>query len=128
MTIADTYGNVVPGSNVNLTISPAAAFSPGYSSVATQSDGTASFDVQTVTKLGTYRLIASSSGLTPVYSSPFTITAAAPFALTLANQPQNQTAGSIIKAAPTSPSKFVTVQVVDQFGNPCPSPPGIRFP
>ena len=124
VTIADTYGNVVPGSNVNLTISPAAALSPGYSSVATQSDGTASFDVQTVTKLGTYRLIASSSGLTPVYSSPFTITAAAPFALTLANQPQNQTAGSIIKAAPTSPSKFVTVQVVDQFGNPCPAPTG----
>ncbi len=77
-----------------------------------------------MTKAGTFTLTATSSGLAAVVSSSYTIKAATAQTLTLVNQPQNQIAGLTINATPVSSSKYVTVQVVDPFGNSCYAPSG----
>ena len=126
--IEDKFGNPpAVETNVTLTVSTGGVplFLYGASNlgppaapitVATDSTGQASFIGLSMEKAGTFTLTATSSGLTSAVSSKFAITASTPYALSLVNQPQSQTAGSSIKT--------VTLQVVDQFGNPCAAPSG----
>ena len=115
VTITDSFGNKVSNQAVSLTISPTTTLSPGYVSVTTGSSGTATFNVQTVTAVGTYTLTASSTGLTSIVSSPFTITPAAVYALSFSTQPSGtDIAGTTISPAPV-------VKATDQYGNVVPN-------
>ncbi len=72
-------------------------------------DGVATFDGLSFTTAGTFQLGASSEGLTPATSNPITVTSA-PQPTTLVFRAQPADAQTFLNA--------VTVQVVDQFGNP----------
>jgi hypothetical protein len=107
--IADRYGNAVVGATVNIGLTPG-TLSTGSPPQTTNGSGQATFAGLTENKAGTYRLVASSAGVTSVNSTTFVIIAAAPAQMTFIAQPANTSAGATIKT--------LTVQIQDQYGNP----------
>ncbi len=110
--IEDKDGHVVTSSSasVSLALSPSATL--GGTTTVAAVNGVATFSNLTVTKAGTYTLIASSSGLTSATSSAFTISAAAADTIfAVAGNNQSAPAGTAVAIPPA-------VRVTDQYLNP----------
>ncbi len=106
--VKDRFGNVVSGVAIGIALSKG-SLAAGTTPVTTDATGTAVFSDLIIDTVGTYALLASTSGLARVSSHAFLITAGAPAALTFLTQPRGTTAGATL-------SPFL-VAVVDAFGN-----------
>ncbi len=110
--IEDRDGHIVTSSSasVSLTLSPSATLGGTTTVAAVQ--GVATFSNLTVTKAGTYSLVAASGTLTSATSTPFTVThAAADTIFSVAGDNQTALAGTAVAIAPA-------VRVTDQYLNP----------
>ena len=105
--VKDKFGNLVSGSSVGLALSPRTLTS-GTTPVPAAS-GLAVFSDLVEDTIGTYSLVASTSGLPSISSIKFKISAVAAVALTFLTPSKSTTAGAIL-------SPFI-VAVADQFGN-----------
>ena len=113
--IEDQNGDIVTAASasVALALSPSGPTLGGTTTV-TAVNGVATFGNLTVTKAGTYSLVATSSTLTSATSSPFSVThAAAATIAAVAGNNQTATAGTAVLIPPA-------VRVSDQYGNPVP--------
>jgi uncharacterized repeat protein (TIGR03803 family) len=108
----DQYGNISTSDNSMVTLAvesgPPGATLGGPVNVAAQ-NGVATFNAVSLTKAGTYTLIATDGSLTSATSADFTVSAAAPASLVISQQPAPATANQSLSA--------ITVNVLDQFGN-----------
>ncbi len=106
--VQDSHGNLVPSSNVPVTLvlSPA-----GVSMSANAAGGVATFSGGLVfNKAGSYTLTATATGAAPATSPAFAIAAAAAAQMAFALQPENGTASAALSPA-------VVAEVQDTFGN-----------
>ncbi|HEY1685794.1 MAG TPA: hypothetical protein VGG19_13595, partial [Tepidisphaeraceae bacterium] len=103
--VEDQYGNVVTSDTSSATL---ASTPGGISGSGAANQGIATFSNLSSTTAGTYTLTASDGALTAT-STSFTISPAAPAALSVSQQPSN---GLTFNAL--SP---VAIQVTDQYGN-----------
>jgi uncharacterized repeat protein (TIGR03803 family) len=104
--IEDAYGNIVTSNTSTVTLTAA-----GVSGTLSQTavNGVATFSDLSFTAAGNHTLAFADSGLTSANSSSFTVTAAAPSQLVIAQQPTNAVAGQSIGT--------VIVNVEDAYGN-----------
>jgi len=111
--VMDSWGNVVPGVAISISISPG-TLSAGTTLATTDVNGNAVFSNLVEDIVGTYTLTATDAvdDLT-AETDPFNITAAAPAQIVYLSQPSSTTAGAVLNP--------VTVQAQDQFGNVVPS-------
>jgi hypothetical protein len=114
ITIQDSLGNVVSSSTAPITLSigsnPSGA-TLGGTTTKNAASGIASFNDLSLDKAGSgYTLTASATGLVPVTSATFNVTAAAATKLAFSTQPTNTTAGDPLPGPPT-------VVVQDSLGN-----------
>ncbi len=114
VTLLDPFGNVATGSSAAVTMAigtnPAGGVLSGTTSV-NASSGVATFTNLKIDKPGTgYTLVAGSSGLASVTSTPFDVQVGTGNKVAFGVQPSNTTAGNVISPA-------VTVQVQDAAGN-----------
>lgn len=108
--IQDSFGNRVTTAvgDITLTLDPPAVLVGTTMVPATT--GEAIFSPLAIHAAGTYRLIASAAGLSPAFSTPFTISAGAPTHIEFAIQPASIFAGQTMNA--------IEVRLSDAFGNP----------
>jgi uncharacterized repeat protein (TIGR03803 family) len=104
--IEDAHGNIVTSNTSIVTLTAA-----GVTGTLTQTavNGVATFSDLSFTAAGNHTLAFADSGLTSVNSSSFTVTAAAPSQLVIAQQPTSSVAGQSIGT--------VIVDVKDAYGN-----------
>ena len=104
----DSFGNGVPSVSIGITLTNG-FLSTGTTPLTSNPQGQAVFTDLSQDFVGTYTLTASSSGLTNLISSPFTITAGAAANIVFETQPN-----SVALNATLNP---ITVLVTDTFGN-----------
>ena len=107
--VQDANGNLVTGSNATVNISSTPVGVTGTLSVPAVS-GVATFNSLVFSKVGTYTLTATSTGLSNATSTSITIGPGAPSTLAFTVQPSSSTAGQ-----PLTPA--VVVQIQDAFQN-----------
>jgi hypothetical protein len=110
VTVEDRFGNAVPSSKVTIAAN-GFSFASGTLSQTTNSSGVAAFGDLVIDTAGSGYTISASDGLASANSATFSVTAAAPSAVTFVQQPTAATAGSALSPA-------VTLRVTDAFGNP----------
>jgi len=113
--VLDAYGNLAASPAVAVTLdfatNPTGGVLSGGATLATSSNGVATFSGLKITKAGTgYQLSASASGPSSGTSSAFDITYAGAAKLAFTRQPTNASSG-----VPLSPA--VEVTVLDTYGN-----------
>jgi hypothetical protein len=106
--VADAFGNPVNGTPVTLAVNGPGALSAG-ATTATSVNGVASFSGLVLPTAGPYTFTVSATGLAPVSSSAFTVSAAAASQLTIAASLPGTTAGQ--------PLADFQVAIRDAFGN-----------
>jgi adhesin/invasin len=107
--VRDAFGNAVPGATVALSLVGSGTLSGG-AAVASDSDGLTTFAALSVELAGSKQLNAACGALAPVASNAFSVSPAAPSAVTFEQQPNAVVAG--VAMAPA-----VAVRVRDAFGN-----------
>ena len=113
VTLVDTYGNPVPGVNVDVVLNQN-SFNSGTTTKSTNSFGIAEFDDLIITTITTgYQLTFQSSGLTDQVSGTFSITNDIPSSIEITVQPGESVSGVVI-------SPYPTVLVKDAGDNPVP--------
>ncbi len=111
VTVQDATGRTVTASNASITLTPSTAGILDGSAVSNAVSGVATFPGLSINKVGnSYKLTASSTGLTSIVSTAFNATIGAASRLEFTVQPSGATVG----AAWTSQPK---VAVVDTYGN-----------
>src|SRR5439155_1539878 len=108
--VTDSFSNNVSGVAVVMTLSSGSGALSGTASRTSDPAGLATFNDLSINLSGSKNLTASSTGPSPVVSSPFTISPAAASQLAFVQPPSNATAGVVI-------SPTVTVHVADSFSN-----------
>jgi len=106
--LTDPAGDLLPG--VTLKVALSSSTLGGTTAGVTNSSGQVAFGTLSVTKVGSFDLVATSTGVPSSTSSPFTITAGTPAKISFVTQPSSTSAGTTLSA--------VIVQAVDQYGNP----------
>ncbi len=109
--VSDVYGNRVSGSTITLTLTGGGTLA-GSVTMASDSEGVATFADLMMDRAGSHTLVAS-SGTVSTTSAAFTITPAAPAALAFAVEPSDAVAGTAIAPG-------VQVRVTDAFANAVP--------
>lgn len=119
VTILDMYGNTVPGSTAEVSLGLVPITPESYEGILSgvtkikAVNGTANFTGLSIDEVGTYTLMATSGGLTPVYSNSFDITPGTGVKLFFSTQPLTAAAGSPLTIMPPA----IAVLVQDLYGN-----------
>ncbi len=111
--LTDAFGNPVGGVNVSVSLNKN-SFSSGTFTVATNSEGIATFgDLQITVAATTYQLTfnANATGVADIDSDSFNVVAAAASSMSITVQPETSVAGDFILGPPT-------VLVTDIYANP----------
>src|SRR5262249_42245063 len=110
--VADAFGNAVPGQLVSLALVGTGTLTGG-GATATSASGVATFAGLSVNLVGSKQLTAASGALPTVTSAAFTVSPAAPASLAFTVQPAPALVNATIAPA-------VKVAVADVFGNSTP--------
>jgi len=119
VTVLDMYGNTVPGATAEVSLSLINITPDSFEGVLSgvikvkAVNGVANFTGLSVDKVGTYTLMATSGGLTPVYSNSFDITPGTGVKLFFNTQPLTAAVGSPLTIIPPA----IAVLVQDDYGN-----------
>jgi len=111
--IRDAHGNLTPATTaVAIDLAGAPGTSLGGTTTHGASAGTAAFSDLSITRAGTYTLVASAAGLTSAATAPFTIVAAAPDTMAI------EAGNDLTATVSTTTSSPPRVRVADRYGNP----------
>jgi hypothetical protein len=122
VTVLDMYGNTVPGSTAEVSLGLVPITPESYEGILSgvtkikAVNGAANFTGLSIDKVGTYTLMATSGGLTPVYSNSFDITPGTGVKLFFNTQPLTAAVQDDYGNTATSSSAEITLTITPNTG------------